>query len=363
MLNNISKFSMKVFSDNSVQLQDVITSLKDEVEQLLMLLSERERFVIERRFALDITERATLEEIGQHYNVTRERIRQIENNALQKLKRNINNSVLSDINNAALDHINAHGGIIKEEVLLSLLLKEKSGFHISAFLFTLSLDNRFTRKTNTISYLPHFRLDTFSDKTMDDVSKDALSILKIKKDVVEIDKLKDELVSVNEQFDFISNEGLKSLFAVHKSFKLLSGSVGLITWKHIHPRTLRDKIFFVLRESTKPMHFVDIANSIIEKKFDTKNVNLQAVHNELIRYQDFILIGRGLYALKEWGYKPGTVADVIESILKKTDHMTEDEIINEVLKSRKVKKITIILNLKNNPKFSRVGRKKYKLKK
>lgn len=354
---------MTATTEHNVQLNEIFSKLKDEVEQLLILLSERERYVIERRFALDKGDKATLEEIGQHYNVTRERIRQIENNALCKLRRNINNSLLSDINESALSHISAKGGIIREDDMVSRLLNEQSGFGVSAILFILSLDSRFCRKTNTIHYLPHFRMSEFDDNLVDRVSALSMSILKDKKDVLGMESIRNLLVKEDVGLEIFSSEALKSLYTIHKGFKVIDETVGLFSWKHIHPRTLRDKIFYVLRGKNKPMHFVDIANAIVNQNFDLKNVNLQAVHNELIRYPDFVLIGRGLYALKEWGYESGTVADVIEGILKNQSSMAEEDIIAEVLKSRKVKKITIILNLKNNSKFTRIGRKRYAMKK
>ena len=60
--------------------------LKDIVEQILQLLTERERFVITHRFGIDDNIPKTLDEIGQMKGVTRERIRQIEAKALKKLK-------------------------------------------------------------------------------------------------------------------------------------------------------------------------------------------------------------------------------------------------------------------------------------
>jgi len=167
----------------------------------------------------------------------------------------------------------------------------------------------------------------------------------------------------DSNFSTLSLEAFSSIFNLSKELKVIENSVGLIKWKHIHPRTLRDKIYFILRRDGKPLHFVDIANMIVSGAFDKKNVNLQAVHNELIRHPDFILIGRGIYALNEWGYSSGTVSDIIESILAKRKELAEDEIIAEVLKQRQVKPITIILNLKNKPQFVRTGRKHYKLKK
>ena len=80
----------------------------------------------------------------------------------------------------------------------------------------------------------------------------------------------------------------------------------------------------------------------------------------MIRYDQFVLVGRGLYALKEWGYNDGTVSDVIELLLKKKSPMTKQEIIEGVLKQRQVKKGTISLNLQKNPQFVRVGRAVYK---
>ena len=112
------------------------------------------------------------------------------------------------------------------------------------------------------------------------------------------------------------------------------------------------------------MHFMELANKITDYAFDRKVVTVQAVHNELIRHDQFVLIGRGLYALKEWGYEHGTVADVILDILKKANKpLSKQMIIEEVLKQRKVKLGTISLNLQNNKLFQRVGRAVYTMKK
>ena len=60
--------------------------LPAEVERLLAPLDERERMVLRLRYGLDRGEARTLDEVGQHFNLTRERIRQIENRALSKLR-------------------------------------------------------------------------------------------------------------------------------------------------------------------------------------------------------------------------------------------------------------------------------------
>jgi RNA polymerase sigma factor (sigma-70 family) len=60
--------------------------LSGEVAKLLVLLDDRERAILELRFGLDRGEPRTLDEVGEHFNLTRERIRQIEARAMSKLR-------------------------------------------------------------------------------------------------------------------------------------------------------------------------------------------------------------------------------------------------------------------------------------
>ena len=111
------------------------------------------------------------------------------------------------------------------------------------------------------------------------------------------------------------------------------------------------------------MHFMDIANVISSHFNESTKVN--TVHNELIRNADFVLIGRGIYVLKSWGYRAGTVLDVIVDVFKKAGNkpLSADEIAKRVLKTRQVKKNTIYMNLQNRDHVERVGRNLYQLKK
>ena len=69
-------------------------------------------------FGIDENARA-LEDIGQHFHVTRERIRQIESNALQKLRRNVENSTVHIINQVTYQYLVESGGIMKEDISLA----------------------------------------------------------------------------------------------------------------------------------------------------------------------------------------------------------------------------------------------------
>jgi DNA-directed RNA polymerase delta subunit len=130
----------------------------------------------------------------------------------------------------------------------------------------------------------------------------------------------------------------------------------------VNPKNIRDKIYVILHEQGKHLHFNEISDAIKQSEFKRKDVTTQAIHNELIKDKRFVLIGRGIYALKEWGYEKGTVADIITEVLKKANQpMHRDEIVKQVLKSRHVKETTILLNLQGKPQFKRVAKATYAL--
>jgi DNA-directed RNA polymerase delta subunit len=109
-----------------------------------------------------------------------------------------------------------------------------------------------------------------------------------------------------------------------------------------------------LKEKNQPLHFTQIAHLIDEYKLGKKKAHPQTVHNELIKDDRFVLIGRGIYALAEWGYSEGTIKDVIKEILAKSDRPLEkEEILKEVFRIRKVKKATVMINLNNSSIFEK----------
>lgn len=352
----------------STQIAPVVqtmTELPGLVENLLLLLSDKEKVVIKKRFDLAGSGKATLEEIGQEFDVTRERVRQIEKNALVKMRRNVFNTALKSLHEFVASVVGDHGGLIKVETLYGKLLSVVPGdFKLNAGCLGLSLvlHENLECVGNTINFYPYVRDKKIPEYSLQHVSGHLINYLHKAGDVKRLEKIHHELESdlLDTDFDLLK---VKSLISIDKRLTLLEDDmVGLLEWRHIHPRTLRDKILFVLRNSKAPMHFSLIAEKIAGANFDQRKVNLQAVHNELIRHDQFVLIGRGIYALAEWGYESGTVAEVVEKILSEHKELDQDKIVDLVLKQRDVKKITIILALKNGRKFARTGRKMYRLK-
>jgi predicted Zn-ribbon and HTH transcriptional regulator len=159
---------------------------------------------------------------------------------------------------------------------------------------------------------------------------------------------------------FPNAEEVRALASVSKLLANLHDTWGLIKWPMVNPKNIRDKIYVILHEKGKPMHFSEIAKAISSSEFKRKDVTTQAIHNELIKDGRFILVGRGIYALKEWGYKKGTVADVITEVLEEANEpLHRDEIVKRVLKKRFVKETTILLNLQGKPQFKRTAKATY----
>ncbi len=335
------------------------------IENLLLLLSDKEKVVIKKRFNLANEGKHTLESIGQEFSVTRERIRQIENNALNKMRRNVFNTALKNLHEFVGSYVRTHGGLFRQETLVKDLLalsEEKENTPVSAINLSLVLHEGLESIGNTINFHPYLRVKDIKDQSVKHASNHLVNQLHKHGDVRNIEKIHHDSKDYFKNIEFNINQ-LKSLVDIDKRLTLLDDAlVALCEWRHIHPRTLRDKIMYILRNNKKPLHFAKISEKIIDANFDNKNVNVQAVHNELIRHDSFVLIGRGIYAMSEWGYERGTVADVIEKILLENGESDMEDIIAEVLKKRQVKKITIQLALKNIEKFERVGRKRYVIK-
>lgn len=335
------------------------------LEDIFLVLTPKEKEVIIKRFSLNNEPRYTLERIGQQFSVTRERIRQIEKIALSKLRRTLENTRLSEVARIAKELLGSYGGLCGEEKLTSEILKRLySNSEIDGHIIKLALaiSPDFSRCERNGLFSPFWLVKNLDEEKLIACADVAYHLLSKKKDVVQISELAGEVeTNLQEKGSKMSKETISSLLSVDVRFKRVKEGIGLMSWRHINPKSIRDKAYIVLKRESKPLHFVEIANKIGEYAFDKKMVTTQAVHNELIRDEHFVLVGRGLYGLKEWGYRKGTVADIIEDLLRKKSPLTKQEIITGVLKQRHVKKGTISLNLQKNQQFVRVGRAVYAL--
>jgi len=145
------------------------------------------------------------------------------------------------------------------------------------------------------------------------------------------------------------------------------GEYGLTSWPEISPRGIRDKAYTALAKTGRPLHFREVASAIDRAGWDKNRrkakAHPQTVHNELIKDGRFVLVGRGIYALAEWGYQPGTVKEILVSVFKSHGRgaLGGEDIIRIVSQKRLVKPQTILLNLQDRSVFKRTEEGKYAL--
>ena len=135
------------------------------------------------------------------------------------------------------------------------------------------------------------------------------------------------------------------------------GEWGVAQSPNVRAKGMRDYAYLTIKRHGSPMHFTEVARTISDL-FDRK-AHVATCHNELIKDSRFVLVGRGLYALSEWGYSAGVVKDVIQEILKKYGPLTRSEIIERVRKERYVKDNTILVNLQDSKLFGRDDKGRY----
>lgn len=340
----------------NLQLQPLTTSL-------LEALDERSRDIIRRRFGIKTNEVETLESIGKEYGITRERVRQIETQA-KKVVMNLEQS-LAPVAQAFQELFASHGGLMSDGHIVNVSRRlfgdDLSAAHIYLYLEILPGYKHITRDNN---FNPHWRLvDATTDQAVA-VAKAAQDILEHAAHPVTEEKLLEQIsASLKASPLELPKQHVQAYLIASKHVgRTPFGEWGLSSWSETNPRGVGDKAYAVLRRHAKPEHFTRITDLINDAKFDHKHANPQTVHNELIKDARFVLVGRGLYGLAEWGYIPGTVADVLESLLKRTESgLTREELIEQVLAQRHVKKNTILLGLQNEKRFVRTPENRYML--
>lgn len=337
-----------------------ISNLEDVASDTLKILPEKQSQVIARRFAVGKKEPETLQKIGDDFGITRERVRQIQNEALIRLKSDHRvKKMLSPIYASLNDFLTDYGGLRHEEKLLkeyAVLHKDiKEIERIIGFIhLTLHLGDPFSRNKEDSEFWSHWynleKAIVISQKINRELS---FWLKKIKKPVAE----PDFFTKIKKDFNL---DNQKIIFAYLEISKIIQknnfNEWGLSGWEEISPKSVRSKAYIALKKKGTPLHFQEITKAINEFGFSPKTAKPQTVHNELIKDERFVLVGRGIYALKEWGYEPGTVKEIIESILKNSKKpISEDELVKKVLEQRKVKVNTIKINLHTHPKIKRVN--------
>lgn len=340
-------------TDATATLKQAVTSVLDAIEQ------DREKEIVTRRFGL-FERKETLEQIGELLGITRERVRQLEKAILIRLKIAAEDNKIPSIHEVErviTRHLSENGRVSRisdlSEKLTNGIPDSQTKAHVG---FIAELAPNLTVINENENYHHSVGIKEHGDEKKIKTNVDEIvKTIKENKEPLDAEKL-------HEKLSYEHPDHVRALASVSKNLANLKDNWGLSKWPTVNPKNIRDKIYVILADNEKPMHFSEIAKTIKGSDFKRKEVTTQAIHNELIKDKRFVLIGRGIYALDTWGYSKGTVSDIISDVLQKAgEPLHRDEIVKQVLKSRQVKETTILLNLQSKPQFKRVSKATYKL--
>lgn len=326
---------------------------KQVTKKLLSVLPTRARDVLEKRYGLGKDLDAyTLEAIGQTYGITRERVRQIENYGIQSIQKSETYAEFEQIFEelqTVITHLG--GGLVAEELLLQEITNDLSTRNHVYFL--LVLGSRFKRNKETNAYSHRWYTE---EKIAENVEHALQAVYQSldRDDLISeeevLNRFRSELVEIADSID---DNILKRWLVISKEIASNPlGEWGHATSPNVRIKGIRDYAYLVVKRHGSPMHFREVA-AAVEELFN-KKAHTATTHNELIKDDRFVLVGRGLYALAEWGYSAGVVKEVLRDILEKHGPLSREELIEKVRKERYVKDNTILVNLQDPNLFRRL---------
>ncbi len=333
-----------------IKLSDIVNDILDSE------LNEKQKVILIKRYGLG-GDFLTLQEIGDDFGITRERVRQIINHSVGKLRPAIA-SELEPVVISAEDFLKLVGGVRRDDYFvvdlkhINEIEEEENWSNYLRFILLVTEKPQYFKSTD----------DLFDFWYLDEQMK-RFVLKHIDQFIAFLRKQKPEKI-INDHFHFAKYPNLADYHYLSIS-KVVGcnhfGDFGLKTWPEIEPKVVRDKAYLIVKKHRRPMHFREIADLINQYYGDYKRAHPQTVHNELIKDDRFVLVGRGIYALKEHGFEKGTVKDIIRKAIEENGPLTVDEVVDIVSSKKLVKRNTIIINLQNRKQFKRLPDGRYTL--
>lgn len=340
-----------------------MASISKIINTALVGLNPRQKEVLLARFGLEKgSEGETLAAIGERMHVTRERVRQIENGAIVLVKANMAHNQEAV---AMLDRIKkfivSKGGVAKKSDVAEFASALASGVQESHLDFLAEATGVFNLYREDDNYQPFYYVSDKDMKSAQNFVDGWVGFLKNRKEKVFSESYPVQLASFLKTKSVNQAVADNYLAISKKIHKNPYGDMGLREWPEISPSTVRDKIYLVLKKKSEPLHFEDIAKHINGAGFDDQQALAPTVHNELIKDERFVLVGRGMYGLRENGYEPGTARQVIAKVLKSRGPLRPTDVVTHVNQERFFKPNTILINLQNKNYFERMPDGRYRV--
>ena len=328
-------------------------------KRLVANLPERSRDVLVSRYNLAGEKRGeTLDAIGKRYGITRERVRQIENHAIKLIQESESLAKEAGSFKALEEAIRELGGILTEASILEALAPDpETRNHLY---FMLVVGDKFSHTKEDKDLKGRWHVDETLAKAVESALKEVHTKVRPSDVLTEGELIEHVKVCLTKMGAKPRSDDtiLRWLELSQCLMKNPLGEWGRASAPGIRVKNIRDYAYLAMKRHGSPMHFREVAKAI--NKLFGKTAHEATTHNELIKDSRFVLVGRGIYALSEWGYRTGPVATIIEHVLREKGAMTREEIVKAVGKERYVKTNTILVNLQNPRFMKRDG--KYALK-
>lgn len=337
---------------------------KEILERSLKNLTPREQDIVLRKSGI-LGNKETLNSLSKKYNLSRERIRQIQNQSLKKiysyLKNDFNTPQIKNILERSKDFFSPLG--IKKESFFLTKIKNEFNFEdeeVRIFKFFLEVLGIFIyQPENNFFY-------SFYAKEKNDylLAKNLLEKL-----YTYLYQNSHKHYSEEELIAIVQSKIIKNYFNHYLDKEHVLELVRILKiaarnpfnfWgsrlnKLISPKSLGHKIFLILKQTNQPLHFSLIHQKLEEiKKLEDelmpspwkKDYNIESIKNELIRNKDFVLVGRGVYALREWGLIDGPAKWLMFKFLQERKRVTREELWKFISQHRNIKKSSFYVYLR-----------------
>ncbi|MBI4193216.1 MAG: hypothetical protein HY536_01155 [Candidatus Colwellbacteria bacterium] len=343
-------------------------TIKTYITSLVGGLDDRSREVVRARYGLGSEAPVTLQVIGDRYRITRERVRQIEALSIVQLKARLNDPYVDRLTGAAVSQLERVGGVQRDSDFIKALhasLNEPTplaNFEQPArFLLKLSGAASLFRDAYSSWHPFWYRSTNDRKRAQQFVTRFTGELKKQRGAVIASRALFSDVLARVVRAARVTEASAQSYLAASRLFTTGPfGEQGLTEWAEVNPKTARDWAYLVLKREAGPLHFSELASRIAKRR-EGKRTNVQTVHNELIKDERFVLVGRGMYGLREAGLIPGTAREVIGYMLKTHGPLTAQEVVSRVREQRMLKEGTILINLQNRKHFKALDNGRYAL--
>jgi hypothetical protein len=301
--NNITAVS----SENSINPENLLHELFSDVD-------ERTMNVISRRYGLLDGEAETLASIGESYNVTRERIRQIQSKAIKRFGRKISSKRYEPTLLLIEENIRNHSHIITDEeadILVPEIIKSKKydGSSVMNLLCDLGLYKTCNLKGFTYYTVKSDHLEPallipsvikLLKRSSKPISMENLinEVKKNKKVNAKPEILSAVLIKVGEtdpRIEQISNQYILSRSTTSRNIALITK---------------------ILEDENIPLHFTEIASRVNDQLPKSLSLDVRRIHGILIESDCFSHTGqRGTYALTLWGFRKDSTLQIAKECI------------------------------------------------